>query len=55
MKAKFCMSAIVHQGFLCVSNMPTKHTFLLPENKKLVVFETTPQMSTYVRTTFLIT
>lgn len=49
MKAKFRMSAVVDQSFLCVSNMPTEHTFLLPQSKKLVVFETTPRMSTYVR------
>lgn len=49
MKAEFRMSAVVDQSFLCVSNMPAKETFLLPQSKKLVVFQTTPQMSTYVR------
>lgn len=49
MKAEFRMSAVVDQSFLCVSNMPTQHTFLLPQSMKLVVFETTPRMSTYVR------
>lgn len=53
MKAKFRMSAIVDQSFLCVSNMPTEHTSLLPQSKKLVVFQTTPRISTYIRKTQL--
>jgi aminopeptidase N len=53
MKAKFRMSAVVDRSFLCVSNMPTQHIFALPQSKKLVVFETTPQMSTYVSYTHL--
>lgn len=49
MKSEFRMSAIVDQSFLCVSNMPVSHTIQLPQSTKLVAFEKTPRMSTYVR------
>lgn len=47
-KAEFIISAIVDQSFTCVSNMPIDSTESLPGSKKLVVFQKSFPMSTYV-------
>ncbi|KAI0099884.1 aminopeptidase 2 [Nemania sp. FL0031] len=48
LKAEFIISAIVDQTLLCRSNMPIERTYLLPHSKKLVVFQKTVSMSTYL-------
>ncbi|KAJ8124911.1 hypothetical protein O1611_g8729 [Lasiodiplodia mahajangana] len=48
LKAEFIVSAVVDQTSLCLSNMPIEHTHPLPHSKKLVVFEKTVPMSTYL-------
>ncbi|KAM7191786.1 aminopeptidase 2 [Naviculisporaceae sp. PSN 640] len=48
LKAKFVVSAVVDASFEAFSNMPASGTEALSESKKLVVFEETPVMSTYL-------
>ncbi|KAI1132299.1 aminopeptidase 2 [Nemania abortiva] len=48
LKAEFIISAVVDQTSLCRSNMPIECTHRLPHSKKLVVFEKSVPMSTYL-------
>ncbi|RLV94280.1 Aminopeptidase 2 [Spathaspora sp. JA1] len=47
-KAKFTVSLISDRDLVCLSNMDENTTELLDGNKKKVVFNTTPLMSTYL-------
>ncbi len=47
-KATFDVSMIVDQPLLALSNMPVKEEKKLPNNKKLVSFQRSPRMSTYL-------
>jgi tricorn protease interacting factor F2/3 len=48
LKATFAVSLVVDREMETVSNMPIKGTNTLQKGKKLVVFETTPRMSSYL-------
>ncbi|KAJ8683682.1 hypothetical protein QAD02_019474 [Eretmocerus hayati] len=48
LKATFDITLTVPEDLLALSNMPVKSTTAAPSNKKTVVFETTPIMSTYL-------
>ncbi len=47
MKATFNLSLLIENGFSAVSNMPPKEEKRV-RDKKLITFETTPKMSTYL-------
>ncbi len=47
-KATFSLSLVVDSKYTCVSNMPIARQKKLPKGKKLVAFEKTPRMSTYL-------
>ncbi|KAI1145070.1 aminopeptidase 2 [Nemania diffusa] len=48
LKAKFVMSIVAHPSWLSFSNTPIDKVTELSESKQLVVFQKTPQMSTYL-------
>lgn len=48
LKATFVVSAVVDPSFMCFSNMPVAHSEIMTESRKLVVFQETPPMSTYL-------
>ncbi|EGV61410.1 hypothetical protein CANTEDRAFT_109764 [Yamadazyma tenuis ATCC 10573] len=48
LKATFDISLIAKKSLTCLSNMDVKDTILLGDDKKKVVFNTTPVMSTYL-------
>ncbi len=47
-KATFDVAMIVDKNLTTLSNMPIKQQTTLPQNKKKVLFHTTPRMSTYL-------
>ncbi|MDP9018772.1 MAG: M1 family metallopeptidase [Candidatus Eremiobacteraeota bacterium] len=47
-KARFHLSVVVPKSFTTVSNMPVESTQPISQFSKLVTFETTPPMSTYL-------
>ncbi|CAI5757743.1 unnamed protein product [Candida verbasci] len=47
-KAKFTISLIANKDLVCISNMNEKETNLIGDDKKKVVFNTTPLLSTYL-------
>lgn len=47
-KAAFDVSLIVDEKLSCISNMPVKEERKLGNGKKLVAFQTSPRMSTYL-------
>ncbi|KAJ2904318.1 hypothetical protein MKZ38_008377 [Zalerion maritima] len=48
LKAEFTVSASVALDLVCISNMPIDREKTLSESKKLVVFQKSPPMSTYL-------
>ncbi|KAK0667513.1 peptidase family M1-domain-containing protein [Cercophora samala] len=47
-KAEFAISAVVDASFLCASNMPIEREVTVSKSKKLVIFQKSPLMSTYL-------
>ncbi len=47
-KATFDVSLIVPRQLFTISNMPVKQERILPDNRKIVSFHTSPKMSTYL-------
>ncbi len=47
-KARFDLSVVADEKFDVISNMPIKKTVKMGEGRKLVSFQTTPRMSTYL-------
>jgi aminopeptidase N len=47
-KATFAITLIIPSNLTALSNMPELSTTHLPGNKKRVLFDTTPKMSTYL-------
>lgn len=48
MKAEFAISAVVPKTYQCFSNMPLETDQAFSAHEKLVVFQKSPPMSTYV-------
>jgi len=48
MKAKFSISLVAHESLICLSNMNVLSVEKQARSKKLVKFDETPPMSTYV-------
>jgi aminopeptidase N len=48
MKATFSVTLIIPAHLTALSNMPELSTTHLPGNKKKVLFDTSPKMSTYL-------